>query len=279
MKTVKDVSVLSGLSIRTLRYYDEIGLLKPTQVTEAGYRLYDDKALGKLQEIMFFRELEIPLAGIRKIIENPNYDRKQVLLEQKRLLEHKRNRLNGIIQLIGDVTEGVNTMNFEAFNDEDIKKIIDHSLELWEMDSMEAVRKRFGSLEAYREFAAQNLKDEKVMAQLIKIYGSKDKAVEASLSATGNKEEFKSQQDETNAIYSQFALAMQKEDSVLAMEAVKKLEENYKVMFRLDNARALLLEIAKDYLNHSVLEEATDCQYGKGVTEYIGHAIENYYGM
>ena len=61
MKTVKDVSEITGISIRTLRYYDEIGLLKPTELTEAGYRLYDNKALEKLQEIMFFRELEIPL--------------------------------------------------------------------------------------------------------------------------------------------------------------------------------------------------------------------------
>lgn len=68
MKTVKDVSEITGISIRTLRYYDEIGLLKPTELTEAGYRLYDNKALEKLQEIMFFRELEIPLIDIKKIM-------------------------------------------------------------------------------------------------------------------------------------------------------------------------------------------------------------------
>ncbi len=66
MKTVKNVSELTGVSIRTLRYYDEIGLLKPTKLTKAGYRLYDDKALEKLWEIMFFRELDIPLIDIKK---------------------------------------------------------------------------------------------------------------------------------------------------------------------------------------------------------------------
>lgn len=65
MKTVKEVSEITGVSIRTLRYYDEIGLLKPTRLTEKGYRLYDRKALERLQEIMFFRELEIPLAVLR----------------------------------------------------------------------------------------------------------------------------------------------------------------------------------------------------------------------
>lgn len=89
MKTVKDVSKIAGVSIRTLRYYDEIGLLKPTELTEAGYRLYDNKALEKLQEIMFFRELEIPLMDIKEIMANPNQDKERALLTQKTLLEQK----------------------------------------------------------------------------------------------------------------------------------------------------------------------------------------------
>lgn len=87
MKTVKDVAEISGVSIRTLRYYDEIGLLKPTQITDAGYRLYDNKALEQLQEIIFFRELEIPLVEIKNIMENPDYDKEKILATQKVLLE------------------------------------------------------------------------------------------------------------------------------------------------------------------------------------------------
>ena len=75
MKTVKEISKITGISIRTLRYYDEIGLLKPARVTEAGYRLYDDRELEKLQEILFYKELEIPLSEIKKIMENPKYDK------------------------------------------------------------------------------------------------------------------------------------------------------------------------------------------------------------
>ena len=95
MKTVKDVSEITGVSIRTLRYYDEIGLLKPTELTKAGYRLYDNKALEKLQEIMFFRELEIPLIDIKKIMDNPNYDKEQALLAQKSslLIGEARNQM------------------------------------------------------------------------------------------------------------------------------------------------------------------------------------------
>ena len=126
MKTVKEISKITGISIRTLRYYDEIGLLKPARVTEAGYRLYDDKELEKLQEILFYKELEIPLADIKKVMENPEYDKQKALAVQKSLLERKRNRLNGIIELIDDVMKGVNTMSFGAFTEEDVKKIIDH---------------------------------------------------------------------------------------------------------------------------------------------------------
>ena len=107
MKTVKDVSEISGVSIRTLRYYDEIGLLNPTELSDAGYRLYDSKALERLQEIMFFKELEIPLEDIKKIMDSPNYDKEQALLTQKNLLEQKRNRLNGIIELISDVMKAI----------------------------------------------------------------------------------------------------------------------------------------------------------------------------
>ena len=79
MKTVKQVSRLTGISVRALHYYDEIGLLKPSDITEAGYRLYDDTALERLQSILFFRELEFPLKDIREIMESPDFDRKAVL--------------------------------------------------------------------------------------------------------------------------------------------------------------------------------------------------------
>ncbi len=71
MKTVKEVSELTGISVRTLHYYDEIGLFKPTEVSEAGYRLYDDKAIEKLGQILVFRELDLPLSDIKLIMENP----------------------------------------------------------------------------------------------------------------------------------------------------------------------------------------------------------------
>lgn len=77
MKTVHEVSRISGVSVRTLHHYDAIGLLKPTAVTEAGYRLYDDAALAKLQNILLYRELEFPLKEIKAILDHPEFDEKQ----------------------------------------------------------------------------------------------------------------------------------------------------------------------------------------------------------
>ena len=77
MRTVKEISELTGISVRTLHYYDEIGLLKPTQKSDAGYRLYDDRALEILQQILFFREFDIPLKEIKAVLENPALERNQ----------------------------------------------------------------------------------------------------------------------------------------------------------------------------------------------------------
>ena len=279
MKTVKEISKITGISIRTLRYYDEIGLLKPARVTEAGYRLYDDQELEKLQEILFYKELEIPLSDIKKIMENPEYDKQKALTVQKSLLERKRNRLNGIIELIDDVMKGVNTMSFGAFTEEDVKKIIDHSLELQSQESLNAIIEQFGSLENCRASMEENLKDESRAAELIKIYGSKDKAVEASLEATGNMDELQQVQSDIDNIYKQFALVMEKQDADVETECVKKLAESYKKLLRVDNARYVLLKTADDYLSNGVLTEVTDKQYGQGVTKYIGEAIKRYYGV
>ena len=279
MKTVKEISKITGISIRTLRYYDEIGLLKPARVTEAGYRLYDDQELEKLQEILFYKELEIPLSDIKKIMENPEYDKQKALAVQKSLLERKRNCLNRIIELIDDVMKGVNTMSFGAFTEEDVKKIIDHSLELKSQETRNAIIEQFGSLENYRASMEENLKDGSRAAELIKIYGSKDKAIEASLAATGNMDELRQGQYDIDNIYKQFALAKEKQDADMETECVGKLAESYKKLLRVDNARYVLLKTADDYVGNGVLTEATDKQYGQGVTKYIGEAIKRYYGV
>ena len=88
MWTVKQVSDIAGVSVRTLHHYDAIGLLKPAKVTEAGYRLYDEGALGRLQSILLFRELGFPLQEIKSILDRPGFDPMDALAQQLQLLEH-----------------------------------------------------------------------------------------------------------------------------------------------------------------------------------------------
>ena len=278
MKTVKDVSEITGVSIRTLRYYDEIGLLKPTELTEAGYRLYDNKALEKLQEIMFFRELEIPLTDIKKIMDNPDYDKEQALLAQKSLLEQKRNRLNGIIELITDVMKGVNTMSFGAFSSEEVQKMVDHTLECMSKESLDEQVQKYGSREKYKEYLVSGFANEQAGADLLKWYGGKEKVIESVMQSTGSSEEIKQEQEENAKIYKQFMAAKEAGNMDMAHSAVEMLAENYKTMFALDNARNILLDLAKEYLQGEKLAETTDNQFGKGCSEYVAHAIQHYYG-
>ena len=279
MKTAKEVSKLAGISIRTLRYYDEMGLLRPTQVSEAGYRLYDDKALERLQEILFFKEMELPLGQIKQIIEDPTLDRQEVLRLQRVVLEKRRNRLNGIIELIEDVSRGVNTMSFEAFSESDISKIVEYTLSQIKPEQLQQFTEKYGNLETMREKMAKELKDPEIEANLIKLYGGKEKAIAASLSSAGNMDEITKYQKETDEIYRQFAEAMKAKDEAKKEDALRRLAESNKAMWHIENARYYLLQLAKTYAQNEELIKATDQQYGEGVVQYMVDAIREHYGV
>ncbi|MBD5495057.1 MAG: MerR family transcriptional regulator [Lachnospiraceae bacterium] len=117
MMTVNEVSKLTGVSIRTLQYYDKIGLLHPAKYSESGYRLYDDTALEKLQQILLFRELEFPLKDIKVIMDSPDFDRSKALEQQITLLTLKKEHLENLICLArGIKMNGVKKMDFSAFD-------------------------------------------------------------------------------------------------------------------------------------------------------------------
>ena len=141
MKTVQQVSNLTGVSVRTLHHYDQIGLLKPTKITEAGYRLYDDDALRKLQTILFFRELEFPLKQIGEFLSNPAFDAQKALSDQIRLLELRMEQLEKLISHARQIQKtGVIPMDFSAF---DKSKQETYAAE---------AKKRWGNTDAYKEF-------------------------------------------------------------------------------------------------------------------------------
>ena len=132
MMTVNEVSKIAGVSIRTLQYYDKIGLLKPAEFTESGYRLYDDAALETLQQILLFKELEFPLNEIKEIISRPDFDRNKALEQQIELLTLKKEHLENLITFArGIKTLGVNKMDFSVFDTSKIDEYSKKAKEQW----------------------------------------------------------------------------------------------------------------------------------------------------
>ena len=132
MMTVNEVSKLTGVSIRTLQYYDTIGLLKPVEYTEAGYRLYDDTSLERLQQILLFKELEFPLKEIKGIIEAPNFDRNRALEQQIELLIMKKEHLENLIDFARGIKGiGMKYMDFKVFDTKKIDEYFKRAKEQW----------------------------------------------------------------------------------------------------------------------------------------------------
>lgn len=141
MMTVHEVSRITGVSIRALHHYDSIGLLPPTETTGSGYRLYDDRALERLQSILLFRELEFPLDEIKRILDSPNFDREKAISQQIRLLELRKEHLDGLIRLAREIRDkGDDRMDFRAFDTSKIDEYARKAKETW------------GDTDAYREF-------------------------------------------------------------------------------------------------------------------------------
>ena len=141
MMTVAQVSKRTGVSVRTLHHYDQIGLLRPTEVTEAGYRLYDDTALDKLYMILVYRELGLPLNEIGSILDAPDYDRNRVLEHQINLMQERVEKLQNRISFArGMLMLGGKYMDFEGF---DPKKVDEYS---------QQAKVLYGKTDAYKEF-------------------------------------------------------------------------------------------------------------------------------
>ena len=164
MMTVNEVSKLTGVSIRTLQYYDRIGLLPPAEYTEAGYRLYDDASLETLQQILLFRELQFPLKDIREIIGSPDYDRSRALGQQIELLKLKKEHIENLIDLaIGIKAVGVKELTFDAF---DTRKIDEYAAQ---------AKASWGTTPAYKEFEEKSKgrtkeEDKKIYQGMIDIF-------------------------------------------------------------------------------------------------------------
>lgn len=239
MMTVNEVSKLTGVSIRTLQYYDSIGLLPATEYSESGYRLYDDTALEKLQQILLFRELEFPLKEIKRILDAPNFDRKKALEQQIELLTLKKEHLENLILFARGIKMiGAKTMDFSAF---DTKKLDEYAKQ---------AKEQWGKTEAYKEFEEKSKNrtkdDEKILAdnfmKLFEEFG-----------------ELKGQEPENEEVQNQ----------------VKKLQ-NYITDTFYTCTNEILYGLGQMYAGGGEFTENIDGVGGKGTAEFVAEAIRIY---
>lgn len=141
---IKDFARLSGVSVRTLHYYDQIGLLRPASVDEqTGYRFYDESSLLRMQEVLFYRELDFPLKSIAEILTSPHYNKEEALEEQRKLLTLKKERLERLIDAIDGALKGENVM--KAFDNSKMDQYLSKAKERW------------GKTEAWQEYEEKSV--------------------------------------------------------------------------------------------------------------------------
>ncbi len=233
---IKEFAKLTGVSVRTLRYYDEIGLLKPAFVDKfTGYRFYDESSLVRMQEILFYRELDFSLKSIAEILSSPNYDKEKALAEQKKLLILKKKRLERLISAIDGAVKGENVMT--AFDNSEFENYKQEAKEKW------------GETAAYKEHA-QKTKDY-----------SKDK--------------WNNLAEDMNGIFKEFALCMnngEAPDSDEALSLVKKLQshitENY---YHCTNE--ILAGLGQMYVADERFRNNID-KHAPGTADFVSRAIE-----
>jgi len=280
MKTVKEVSKLTGISVRTLHYYDEIGLLKPAGFSEAGYRLYDDKALEALQQILFFREFELPLKQIKAIMEHPEFDKNQLLSSQKKILVLKKERLERIINSINDILKGENKMDFEVFNKTDIDQMFNGMVNNMSDAQKGIFIDEFGSMVQFKKHFLENASSEqgkKNYAKMVEWYGDKEDAL-AAASNPENPQIMEAYSKRYDVIIKKLADKVGIDVNSFEVKAiVAELDFVSKQLYQMKDMTAFMLDAATKYLNDKDLQNRLDEVYGNGSTEYIGRAFEAFY--
>ena len=237
MMTVNEVSKLTGVSIRTLQYYDTIGLLKPVEYTEAGYRLYDDTSLERLQQILLFKELEFPLKEIKGIIEAPNFDRNRALEQQIELLIMKKEHLENLIDFARGIKGiGMKYMDFKVF---DTKKIDEYS---------KRAKEQWGQTAEYKEY------EEKTKSW------TKDDEVAVA--------------NEFMEIFVEFGRMKEKDpfDEQVQVQ-VKKLQDYITEHFYTCSDK-ILQGLGRMYAGGGELNENIDAAAGIGTAEFASHVID-----
>nr|WP_319489551.1 MerR family transcriptional regulator [uncultured Caproiciproducens sp.] len=288
MRAVKQVSELTGISVRTLQYYDEIGLFKPSEVTESGYRMYDDDALEVLQQILFFKELDFSLKDIKLILENPKFDKHKAFENQKDLIQAKRDRLDRLLKLLDKLVKGEKCMSFKEF---DMSEYF-NALETFKNEHTDEVTKYWGSVDKFNEFIEKGKSKESEIAKMaIKEFGSIEKYTEAMKKNLGNstaimegfdtiKNNLDYYMSKTNELMERLTSDLSKDPSsnevqeiVEEMDTMNKETSKIAKMDLGDNYWGLMSDL---YLSNPSYIKVTDKKYGIGASEFIGRALKVY---
>lgn len=284
MKTISQVAKLAGISTRALQYYDEIGLLKPSSLTRSGYRLYDDEALQKLQQILFFKELGFSLKEISEIMQKPDFDRISAFKKQKELLLLKRNRINRLIELLTRLEKGEMCMSFKEF---DLSDYI-NALETFKNSNTDDIVKYWGSVENFELFIQKAKDNESQIARrAIKQFGSIEEYTEAMkynlshFSELMEKEQEKAPEaaKQINDLYRKLTADRKREvSSPETQNIVRKIlalmAENVTVDFSASNYSEMIMNI---YSDNDYVRAIADTKYGNGAADYIAGAFGCYY--
>lgn len=283
MRTVKEISKLTGISVRTLHYYDEIGLLKPSKTTDTGYRLYDENALELLQQILFFKELDFPLKDISAIMLSPSFDKTKAFENQKKLIQAKRDRLDGLLRLLEKLSKGEQCMSFKEF---DMSEYF-LALEEFKVNHTDEVMKRWGSIEDYDSMVEIFKSKEPEIAQMaIKQYGSIEKYTESMKSNMDHmesmgviKENVTDYMQQLNNLNKRLTADLSKDTNSLEVQSIVKeliclFQETSRGIDMGENYWNLVIE---GYLSTPEIIEATDKIYGTGASDFIGRALQDYW--
>ena len=279
MRTVKEISDLTGISVRTLHYYDEIGLLKPTEKSDAGYRLYDDKALETLQQILFFREFDISLKEIKAVLDNPALERNQILQVQRKMLVTKKERMERLIASIDDILKGENKMDFTIFTKTEVEEMFQTMLEHMPENMRNIAIKEFGSIEQWKKHYMEVVSSEEMQkgyAKVVEWYGGKDKFLSVARTPV-SKEVAESYNKRIEAILQKL---IAKQNCDIDSFEVKELVGEYgfvmKQLAQIKVGEGFMMAQTQYYRNEQI-KPMIDEKYGEGASDFFAQAIENYY--
>ena len=266
-------------SVRTLHYYDEIGLLKPTEKSDAGYRLYDDKALETLQQILFFREFDISLKEIKAVLDNPALERNQILQVQRKMLVTKKERMERLIASIDDILKGENKMDFTIFTKTEVEEMFQTMLEHMPENMRNIAIKEFGSIEQWKKHYMEVVSSEEMQkgyAKVVEWYGGKDKFLSVARTPV-SKEVAESYNKRIEAILQKL---IAKQNCDIDSFEVKELVGEYgfvmKQLAQIKEEKGFMMAQAQYYRNEQI-KPMIDEKYGEGASDFFAQAIENYY--